>query len=480
MTTHRGQSDVRTEGFRNATEQPVPTELPSEGVIPTWLAGTLLRNGPAHFGEGRTALRHWFDGLAMVHRFHLEGGRVTYSNSFLDTPNKRALADAGKLTYPEFATDPCRSLFKKIFTHFSTDRPSNYNGSVNIARIDGKVSGITETPLPIEFDPATLETVGVVDYDDRLRGNVTSAHPGVHPGSGDLVNYLIRFSRQSSYTVYRQPSDSSSRSAVAVIPVDRPSYMHSFAVTENHAVLVEFPHVVDPLSFVLRNRAFIKNYRWKPRRGTNIRVIDLETGEVNTLHLPEPLFAFHHVNAFADPHAPKRLHLDLVGYSDTAILNSFYLDNLRSGKPIPHADLIRIDLDLEEGTAERRILTSMGAELPRIDPDREGLPYRFAYGIRASSERGFYDRLVKVDTHSGEHLVWEQEGLYPGEPVFVPSPDRDPHDEDDGVILAVALDLHGRSSVLLVLDARDMRELGRARTPQTIPFGFHGTFIDPQ
>jgi len=33
--------------------------------------------------------------------------------------------------------------------------------------------------------------------------------------------------------------------------------------------------------------------------------------------------------------------------------------------------------------------------------------------------------------------VWSQEGFYPSEPVFVPSPDA--VDEDDGVILSVVL-----------------------------------------
>lgn len=40
-------------------------------------------------------------------------------------------------------------------------------------------------------------------------------------------------------------------------------------------------------------------------------------------------------------------------------------------------------------------------------------------------------------TCASDPQVWCQEGFYPSEPVFVPSPGA--HDEDDGVVLSVAL-----------------------------------------
>jgi carotenoid cleavage dioxygenase-like enzyme len=38
------------------------------GEIPSWLSGTLLRNGPAKFQVGDRRV-DWFDGLAMLHAF---------------------------------------------------------------------------------------------------------------------------------------------------------------------------------------------------------------------------------------------------------------------------------------------------------------------------------------------------------------------------------------------------------------------------
>ena len=50
-------------------------------------------------------------------------------------------------------------------------------------------------------------------------------------------------------------------------------------------------------------------------------------------------------------------------------------------------------------------------------------------------------------------------------------------DEDAGVLLSVVLDARTGTSFLLVLDARDLSELGRAHVPQHVPFGFHGAYF---
>ena len=38
---------------------------------------------------------------------------------------------------------------------------------------------------------------------------------------------------------------------------------------------------------------------------------------------------------------------------------------------------------------------------------------------------------------SGAHQVWQEEGTYPGEPIFVPRPGGS--QEDDGLLLSVVL-----------------------------------------
>ncbi|MBK5199237.1 MAG: carotenoid oxygenase family protein, partial [Methyloceanibacter sp.] len=87
----------------------------------------------------------------------------------------------------------------------------------------------------------------------------------------------------------------------------------------------------------------------------------------------------------------------------------------------------------------------------------------------------FLDSIVKVDTKTGEVMSWYEEGVYPGEPVFVPAPSA--QTEDDGVLLSVVLDIANDQSFLLVLDAATLQEKARAETPHAIPFHFHGNYF---
>ena len=72
---------------------------------------------------------------------------------------------------------------------------------------------------------------------------------------------------------------------------------------------------------------------------------------------------------------------------------------------------------------------------------------------------------------------WKQEGQYPGEPVFVRRPKGQPENEDEGILLSVVLDAPANNSYLLLLDARDLSEIARARVPQHVPFGFHVAYV---
>jgi beta,beta-carotene 9',10'-dioxygenase len=63
-------------GFSSLTKEMTADRLPVEGRVPDWLVGSLLRNGPAQFEVGQHKYHHWFDGLAMLHRFSFQQGRI--------------------------------------------------------------------------------------------------------------------------------------------------------------------------------------------------------------------------------------------------------------------------------------------------------------------------------------------------------------------------------------------------------------------
>ncbi len=106
-------------GFKSLeSETRVPVHLRVEGALPAWLEGTLLRTGPSKFEVGDRTYNHWFDGLAMLHRFAFSNGAVTYTSRFLESNAFRAAERTGKISYAEFATDPCRTLFGRVAAWF--------------------------------------------------------------------------------------------------------------------------------------------------------------------------------------------------------------------------------------------------------------------------------------------------------------------------------------------------------------------------
>jgi len=85
----------------------------------------------------------------------------------------------------------------------------------------------------------------------------------------------------------------------------------------------------------------------------------------------------------------------------------------------------------------------------------------FRYGVHIEKAGYFVDSIIKIDVVKRKTKVWspEVDGM-PSEPVFVPRPGGT--DEDDGVLLVVNFDTSRLKSALVVLDAKTMKELGRA------------------
>lgn len=451
--------------------------LPVKGAAPPWLRGTLFRNGPGSWEAGRDRLRHWFDGLAMLHRFGFHEGRVSYANRYLRSPQYCHIEREGGIGYSEFATDPCRSIFKRLTSAFAPE--FGHNASVNVHKLAGRFVALTETPLPVEFDPETLETVGVVEYEDNVEAIGASPHPHVDITSGDALNTITHFSRKSSYKVFRVPARRRTprRVVLATLPTEEPAYMHSFGQTERYVVLAEYPLVVNPLKMLLTGRPYAENLEWRPERPARFLVVRKGDGKLVRTCETEAFFAFHHVNAFEDG---EDLIVDLLAYPDDAVIREHYMDALRSEKKPPStaAQLRRYRLE-PDSSASHEALAEDPIELPRINyGSRNGHDYSYVYGIGQDREEPevWPDRLVKVDIRGGASRVWHEEHCYPGEPVFVPAPGGE--EEDAGVVLSVVLDANAGTSFLLVLDAASFAERARARVPHHIPFGFHGQYCE--
>jgi beta,beta-carotene 9',10'-dioxygenase len=139
-----------------------------------------------------------------------------------------------------------------------------------------------ESPLPVRFDPRTLGVAAPAP------GQLTVAHPHRVPGSDELVSYATHFSPRSTYQIYAQ-NGHGQRRMIARLPVQRPAYMHSFAITQRYIVLAEFPFVVVPAAILL-------SVVLDPAEGTSfLLALDAASlGEIARARAPHHIpFGFH-------------------------------------------------------------------------------------------------------------------------------------------------------------------------------------------
>jgi beta,beta-carotene 9',10'-dioxygenase len=468
-TTQASQRTDHRLGFTSQDEETTVDRLPVTGEVPAWLTGALVRVTPALLEVGGRRLAHWFDGIAMLNRFGFADGKVSYGSRFLES---RVYQDAkeGEWRHGGFATDPCRSLFKRVQHIFSPSATDNPN--VNLARIGERYIAMTETPMPVEFDPETLDTIGHLDYADELKAHVTTAHPHHDRERDELVNYVARFSRVSEYVLYGMPAGSTKRRVIARMPVKEPAYMHAFGMSERHLILAEYPFRANPLKMAFGGKPFIENYTWRPDEPARFQVFDRASGDLRGTYETDAFFCFHHVNAFE---RGGELVIDLCAYEDPSIIDALSLDETGPKGMLDSVELRRYRLDLAGGRVSSEPLTDDASlELPRIDYARRNTR-DYAYVYFAGSDGHWLDRLVKVNVRDGSRSEWRADGCYPGEPVFVREPGND--DEDGGVVLSVVLDANAGRSFLLVMDAGSFEELARAEAPHHIPFGFHGQYF---
>lgn len=113
-----------------------------------------------------------------------------------------------------------------------------------------------------------------------------------------------------------------------------------------------------------------------------------------------------------------------------------------------------------------------------INPKYQGKKYQYTYGISSyiSPFSPYAHKMIKVDVDTKETVEWKcQVDQVPHEPVFVPNPTG--KSEDDGLLLTVLKMKFTEENFLVVIDAKSMKEVGRARFTSAVGPWLHASFI---
>jgi beta,beta-carotene 9',10'-dioxygenase len=493
--------------------QDVPVELPITGTIPDWVVGTFFRNGPGRFRFGDKLYNHLFDGMACVNKFQISNGKVYFTNKLLESKSYRKALTSKHLP-PMFGTpDLCSTMFErfKIFYKPRNDVEGIDNCNVNIVPFgNNQLYALTESNMITRVNPKDLSIMNVKNLKKHLTTTNTSvAHPHVDADDGSWYSVGMQIGKDTSYNFMKFDAKNNTQVDNAVESLkllarvktshsDGLSYFHSFGLTKNYIIFLEQPYVINYkkmlMNFIL-NKPFSKGVGMKNGVPTYVHVINRHTGEIlqNKYHT-DPQFTFHHINAY-ETQDGKQILCDISSYD----WSNFKFDDFNYDENIPNqveqfftqskAYAKRVVIPLNEKNTEKsvycetRVVNSKTTfELPTINYNRfNGLPYQYTYGL-GSTLHPF--TIVKVNMNKkDEHLYFDLNSdknkyLTPSEPVFVESPNAT--HEDDGVLLSLILG--DTSDFLLVLDAKTLKEIGRATLPEDVKatFSFHGFFADKQ
>ncbi|XP_033644026.1 beta,beta-carotene 9',10'-oxygenase-like [Asterias rubens] len=516
------QEDENGAGFQGLyrsvqNEQVEPIEAKVTGTIPDWVEGSLLRNGPGKFEVGEDEYQHWFDGLAMMLRFNIHKGKVTFQSRFLRSDSYIKAMEQNRIVMSEFGTvahpDPCQSYLGRFLSVFV---PRTFTDNCNISwmQYGDEFYTVTDGTLMRKVDHKTLETMDKVDIADRIVIHSSTSHPHTAP-DGTVYSLGSRFSLQCTYNIVKIPPHDPeiqcdplcNASILCAIPTSGiyPSFYHSFAITENYVIFVEQSAVINLLK-VLYAQIFSKSYmmglEFRKEQPARFHVVRRETGErLLDIYTSDAFLSFHHINAYEEA---GHLVIDMCVYEDGTIVSSINLKDLKKGvvpERFGEARRFLFPVDEEQVKHYREgmnssdflphftgrtvlkndgtihctpaVISDRNAEFPRINYDKyNGKPYRYFY-----CNGGELNQMIqKVDTKTVTSKGWFEKGCFPSEPMFVSAPDST--DEDDGVVLSSVVSVReDRPSFLLVLDARDFTEIARAEVDAEVAYGLHGLFV---
>ena len=519
--------------FIDTEEEPDGYFCRIEGELPKDLRGTLFRNGSNRFECGGYKVDHPYDGDGFLASLAIKDGRAYFRSRFVGTFEYHAEKKAGRVLFRgTFATQRATSNFGDLYVK----NPSN----TNIQYFKGNLWSLFEAGQPYRICPYTLETIGIdtlgglintglpfdlgssmsnllmgsmvgaaqkfVSGEDYFTsdgipqhlinagGHAVTAHPHVVDGTLCTFSYQMKMgivdpteiSFPPLYTEVRFMEFEDETMTLArerTITIPGFAFLHDFAITKSHYVLMKNPVTVDNAMYMSGKAPAASCVRWQGDKPTLLYMVPRDgSGDIKTFTLPS-CFIFHHANAYEDG---NDLIVDSIHYPSLPAVGK---EALPSQCIDPNAAfesrLRRVRISDFNSTAYAVTMETMSSqylEMPSVRDSCFGSQHRYVYGY----ESWFAKELIgisKIDTHdhAGTQTWFPEPQQFLLEPHFIGRDSSDLNNsnkEDDGWVIAQFFDSKTSHSGFFLFDARhiDRGPICKIWLEKPLPSGLHGCF----
>ncbi|KAI8647630.1 putative carotene oxygenase [Parasitella parasitica] len=385
-------------GFKNVPAVESPVTLQLEGQIPSWVHGIMYRSGSGKYNilldNGDTFhIGHPFDGLAMLHRFEINGKTQTvkYNSRHTSHGVERRIGQRDP-TLLTFGPDPCKTIFGRIQSVYHHISKFGSNAAIQENDAEFDMVNVTVTPnFPLGadlenetgikrgealvvkrdantlqlVDPESLKPLKMFTYghvSKQLQGQLCASHHQYDEDTDEYVNFMVKLGPFPTFQTFSlgpyMPSPPGEKEAMPApeprlhqpiwrhlgawktMEALKPSYIHSFSMTKNYIIIPNFPYYYSfgGLSAIYYSSAY-QTFYWDETRHTLFHVVDRHTGHHVATYEADPCFSFHTANAWDEevelPGGRKErvIYMDYCMYENTDIVDaSFELGKTPTGQ----------------------------------------------------------------------------------------------------------------------------------------------------
>jgi len=442
------------------------------GSIPDGLQGSLYRNGPAGLQRGGQPVGHWFDGDGAILTVHFADNQAQATYRFVQTEPYQQEVAADQFLFPNYGMRVPGPFWK------NWGKPVKNSANTSVLALEDKVLALWEGGLPHAVDPKTLETWGTDHLGGLSSDSPFSAHPKVDPDTGEIYNFGVIPSKNSTLQVYKSQSNGQIIDQGS-LQVDGLPVIHDFMMAGRYLVFLVSPVRVQLLPVLLGLKSYCDAMKWKPELGTEIIVLDRNDLSVVSRTQTDPWYQWHFANGYEDQDG--LVVAEFVRYKDFS--TNQYLREIPTGHPKTEAISYLWQLRFHPKTGKivsNQPLVERDCEFPVIQPQKVGKFHEETYfsihreGVDSVKE--FYGAIACYH-HFTETLTIADAGdnRYPSEPIYAANQQDPSH---PGWLLTVVYDGNQHQSEIWIYQKDQLNEepVCCLQLPQVIPHSFHGNW----